>query len=454
MKKVRFDALIFVIFITVFGIANLVNPNKSEISLQENRALAKKPVFTIQSILDKSYAKGWNDYYSDTIFFRENLIQANVDIKKNFGLGKDQISIVIVGNETAPTKTPKPSHSPQNSPSPVPTETQDENPEQTGQPMPSSSPSSTPSQEEPTGSGAATGMYITVGDETFKLDEYSEEAYDNYANYINRIKQMAGDDIEVYSMLAPSRSTYLALTKYDFLSSRAANVEQINSKIDPSVKNVNVLKSIVEHVDEYIYYRTDHHWTHLGAYYGYTELMKTMKKESDIVPLNQYSEILTVEGYLGFYNKPYLTQADYDNPDTITAYYPIVDYTYTYNWQDNSYEKKLINKDRVAPDKDYYLLFSDGGFGTYSVITTEADSDLTCMVIKDSFGDSLISFLLPHYKTIYVVDSRTYNKAYCDNMNVIDFAKSKGVDEIIVNYWITEITYIDDFMAKAYATLE
>jgi len=76
------------------------------------------------------------------------------------------------------------------------------------------------------------------------------------------------------------------------------------------------------------------------------------------------------------------------------------------------------------------------------------------MVIKDSFGDSLISFLLPHYKTIYVVDSRTYNKAFCGNMNIIDFAKSKKVDEIIVNYWITEITYMDDFMKKAYATLE
>ena len=451
MRKARLDTLIFVIFITVFGIVNLLNPNKPEISLQENRSLAKKPALSSQSLFDKSYAKGWNDYYSDTIFFREDLIQMNVDLKKHFGLGGDQISIVVVGNEPAPTKTPRPSQIPASS-SPIPSETP------LGSDQPSSLPSPTettaPASEEPTGSGAATGMYITVGDETFKLDSYSEEAYDNYANYINKIKQMAGDDIEVYSMLAPSRSTYLALTKYDFLSSRAANVEQINSKINPLVKNVNVLKSIVEHVDEYIYYRTDHHWTHLGAYYGYTELMKAMGKESDVIPLSQYSKKLTVEGYLGFYNKPYLTQADYDNPDTIIAYYPIVDYTYTYNWQDNSYEKKLINKDRVAPDKDYYLLFSDGGFGTYSVITTDADSDLTCMVIKDSFGDSLISFLLPHYKTIYVVDSRTYNKAYCDNMNVIDFAKSKEVDEIIVNYWITEITYIDDFMAKAYATLE
>ncbi|HOD93774.1 MAG TPA: DHHW family protein [Clostridia bacterium] len=454
MKKIRLDALIFVILITVFGIANLLNPDKPDISLQENRVLAKKPIFSIQSLFDKNYTKSWNNYYADTIFFREDMIQINVDIKKSFGLGNNQISIVVVGNDPTPTKTPKPSQTTEPTPSQSESAIPGTNPGSSEQPSSSPSPSTSPIEEEPTGSGAATGMYITVGDETFKLDSYSEEAYDNYAAYINKIKQMAGDDINVYSMLAPSRSTYLALTKYEFLSSRAANVGQINSKIDPAVKNVNVLRSIVEHVDEYIYYRTDHHWTHLGAYYGYTELMKSMGKESDIVPLSKYTEKLTVEGYLGFYNKPYLTQADYDNPDTIIAYYPIVDYTYTYYWQDNSYEKRLINKDRVAPDKDYYLLFSDGGFGTYSVISTETDSELSCMVIKDSFGDSLISFLLPHYKTIYVVDSRTYNKAYCDNLNIIDFAKSKKVDDIIVNYWITEITYIDDFMAKAYATLE
>lgn len=454
MRRIKLDTLIFVVFITVFGLLNLLNPDKSEISLQENRTLAKKPVFSFQSVFDKSYASGWNDYYSDTLLLRENMIQANVKIKKNFGIGKNRVSISVIGTEPAPTKTPKPTQTPVASVSPVPTETQPHNPASTDEPSVTASPSPAPAEEEPTGSGAATGMYITIGDETFKLDSYSEEAYDNYANYINKIKKMAGPDIEVYSMLAPSRSTYLALTKYDFLSSRAANVEQINSKIDKSVKNVNVLRSMVEHVDEYIYYRTDHHWTHLGAYYGYTELMKARNRQSEIIPLSNYSEKLVVEGYLGFYNKPYLTQADYDNPDTIIAYYPIVDYKYIYNSQDVSIEKRLINKERVKPDKDYYLLFSDGGFGTYSEITTSSDSDLKCMVIKDSFGDSLISFLLPHYKTIYVVDSRTYNKAYCGNLNIIDFAKSKNVDEIIVNYWITEITYMDDFMQKAYATLE
>lgn len=462
MKKFRPDALIFVVFITLFGIMNLLNPDKPTISLQENRKLTEKPIFTVESLFNKSYFTNWNNYYSDTILYRESLIQLNVNAKKNFGLGKDQISIVVVGNQPAPTKSPKPTSTPTPVESAVPTDINspvptDNIPEDTFTSSPSPVPTGTnePIEEEPTGYGEATGMYITVGDETFKLDSYSEEAYDNYANYINKIKQLAGEDIEVYSMLAPSRSTYLALTKYDFLSSRAANVEQINSKIDSSVKNVNVLKTIVEHVDEYIYYRTDHHWTHLGAYYGYTELMKTMGLEKEIVPLEEYDEKLVVEGYLGFYNKPYLTQADYDNPDTIIAYYPTVDYTYTYHSaQYGTVEKRLINKERATPEKDYYLLFSDGGFGTYSVITTSADTDKSCMVIKDSFGDSLISFLLPHYKTIYVLDSRTYNKEYCDNLNIVDFAKSKEVDDIIVNYWITNITYLDDFMAKAYSTLD
>jgi len=456
MRKFNLATLVFLFFIALYGIANLLNPNKPTISLQENRNLAKKPIFTSQALLSGQYFKDWNNYYSDTILHRESLIKWNIEAKKHFGSNKNDISIVIVGNKPSPTpqasKKPSPSTKPSESPS------QSLGPLETTSPSPEPSPTQTtkpepPEEPEQEAYGAATGMYITIDGETFKLDEYSEDDYENYANYINKVKEMAGDDMEVYSMLAPSRSTYLALTKYDFLASKAANIAQINNMIDPRVKNVNVLRSMVEHVNEYIYYRTDHHWTPLGAYYGYVELMKSMGRENEVIPLDAY-DTFVAEGYLGYYNKPYLTQADYDNPDKIIAYLPFVDYTYTYHWADYQVEKTLINPERIEVGKDYYLLFSDGGFGTYSEIVTDVDTDRVCLVKKDSFGDSLISFLLPHYKKIYVVDARTYDKSHCDNLNLIDFAKSKGVNDFIVNYWITEITYRDDFMVKAYSTLD
>lgn len=112
MKKFRLDTFIFILFIAIFGIANLLNTDKPTISLQENRTLAKKPIFSVQSIFDKSYFGGLNNYYSDTVLWRENMIQMNVHAKKNFGIGDGEISIVVVGNDPVPTKTPKPSEKP------------------------------------------------------------------------------------------------------------------------------------------------------------------------------------------------------------------------------------------------------------------------------------------------------------------------------------------------------
>ena len=112
MKKIRLDTIIFTLLITIFGIVNLLNTNKPTISLQENRKLSEKPIFSVQSLFNKSYFNGWNSYYSDTIILREHIIQMNVQAKKNFGIGGGQISIVVVGNEPAPTKTAKPSSQP------------------------------------------------------------------------------------------------------------------------------------------------------------------------------------------------------------------------------------------------------------------------------------------------------------------------------------------------------
>ena len=98
MRRIKLDTLIFVVFITVFGLLNLLNPDKVKYLYRKTAPLQKNRIL-FQSVFDKSYASGWNDYYSDTLLLRENLIQANVQIKKNFGIEKNRISISVIGTE-------------------------------------------------------------------------------------------------------------------------------------------------------------------------------------------------------------------------------------------------------------------------------------------------------------------------------------------------------------------
>ena len=90
--------------------------------------------------------------------------------------------------------------------------------------------------------------------------------------------------------------------------------------MDKHVKNVDVYDVLMQHRTEYEYFRTDHHWTTLGAYYAYTEFCKA----KGITPesLDAYSKKQDFDGFLGsFYNDTSDAKLK-ANPDTVTAYYP------------------------------------------------------------------------------------------------------------------------------------
>jgi hypothetical protein len=90
MKKLKLDSFIFIFIILIAGIINLVNPNKPSISVAENRKLQEKPVFSITSYFNKSYANNYSLYYSDTFILRDSLIQSRRYINKYFGLKKQK----------------------------------------------------------------------------------------------------------------------------------------------------------------------------------------------------------------------------------------------------------------------------------------------------------------------------------------------------------------------------
>lgn len=88
-----------------------------------------------------------------------------------------------------------------------------------------------------------------------------------------------------------------------------------------NIKTVPLHDALNAHRTEYIYFRTDHHWTALGAYYAYVQFCNV----KGITPhdLSDY-EVSQYTGFLGsFYNDGGKPQAMADDPDTVNAYHPV-----------------------------------------------------------------------------------------------------------------------------------
>ena len=437
MKRLRIDSLIFIIVIVIAGIINLMNPNKPSISIAENRKLQEKPVFSAFSYFDKSYVNNYALYYSDTFTLRDSLIQSRRYINKYFGFKKD-MKIEI----NQPTDSPLPTSSPISSP----VESQTIAP-----PSPTESLLPTPSQiyvPEPEYQKAHTVEVLNTP--FFLIDNYVvasiwalDDSLRKYAQFINELQISMGEDVGIYSMIVPTSMEYFDLADLQYITgSQKKMVEDIAEYTNDSIHDVDVYDALFTHCNEYIYYRTDHHWTHLGAYYAYCSLMESMGKKEDIIPLENYAEKEVIEGYIGSaYRKTNQDDRVLNNPDILTAYYPVTEYKYVLHKKTGSVEKRLNDLSYITFDNQYYNMFMSGGNGIYHEFTTDNENGQTLLVICDSYGASFVHFLLPHYEKVYIMDTRYYDREYLNNMTIDEFAKSISADEIATLLYMDSVAY-------------
>ena len=286
---------------------------------------------------------------------------------------------------------------------------------------------------------------VVVGDTGFEMYNYVERSAGQYAKTINKFTKKVDSSVDIYELIIP---TSVGITFPDNKiekngsSPQRESIRKIQKKLSGREIFVSLYDVMMRHRNEYIYFRTDHHWTQLGAYYAYTAFCQ--KKGLEANPISAYQK-KTAKDFLGTI---YVDSGKNPNlkKDDVEMYYPV---SKNLKMQYKNAANKTVEGSVISDPSGYgvsgkYLAFIDGD-NPYSVITNKDKHDGTsCIVVKESFGNAFVPFLTDHYEKIYVIDYRYWTG------KLADFVKEKRAKEVIIvnNISMTRNAYLIGMLAK------
>lgn len=398
---------VFVGMLVLGLFVSLLIPLRPSFSENEKRELASFPSFSLSSLLDGSFFRGIDAWFSDTFPFREAMISANEKLENLRGFGD---RIYGLNNEIVNNNIP-----PQSNTQELPTE-------------------STTEEKEPTVPDQLGEVVqklanvVVIGNAGYEYCSFNQSVADKYASIVNKTAQRLSGKAKVCSMLVP---TSIDITMSDSVRKeknittcdQKAGMEYIYGKMSPDVTPINIYKAMRMHRDEYIYFRTDHHWTALGAYYAYEEFAKV--KNFSPITLDKFEKKSFGE-FLGSFYTNTNSSAMKKEPDELYAYMPPYKTKLQYTQPDGKViDWYLVNDTSSYPISQKYSAFTAAD-NPYTVIENlERKKGKTCVIIKESFANAVIPYIVYNYKKVYVIDYRYYKQGF------ISLAEKVNANDVI-----------------------
>lgn len=267
------------------------------------------------------------------------------------------------------------------------------------------------------------GVYL--GSDNYLIEQHLPEDYTEQMeqNKIAMLEQLV-DDWDAWVMLVPTADNILTdkLPAYAAYYDEEALLERVQGAVGMR-HYVDAYQSLTDHREEEIYYRTDHHWTTLGAYYGYLAWTETAGKFSRLYDTENMTTVSeTFQGTLHS-RVPVVSTTD-----TIRIFPKVaaarVDVTY-----DRQTTTDTLFEERHLSTKNQYGYFMDDNHALVEIQTAYLAGG-TLFVVKDSYANSFIPFLVPYYRTIYVVDPRYYNGSLPELMESLE--PEEGMDVLVL----------------------
>lgn len=425
------------------GLLVFLRPTTSEV---ENRTLTELPPLTLEGFMDGSFFSNASLWYSDTYPLREQMVSADLDMESLFGI--EPQTRMIGGNRTS-----------------------DELPVAGEEDLAAI-------QDEMEGTIAG-GGYVdlpdvrvaakemenaisdgiyTDGNAAYTLYYFSKDATRNYARLINDAAKLLKGKANVYSILLPTNGGVM-LDDEVLASLGVPNQDQaidyFYSLMSSDVTTVPTFDTLYDHRDEYLYFRTDFHWTQLASYYVYESFCK--EKGIEPAPYFEWEE-LVFDDYVGEY-------ADMINiagiePDYVSARIPQGTNEVEY-WTDDKDESSrkeapvITDVNKLANPGDKYSCFIGGNRPLTHINNPNIDDGSSCLVIKDSFGNPLVSCMVDNYQDIYCIDFRYTTSKLVDLVdeydikdvifeNVLMFAGTNNCASLLTNIIYPDGVTADD----------
>ena len=349
-RKVQ-EQLVGIIFILILFLFLIINiiVPNKEKSVQQNRMLATKPKFRLSSLISGDYDEKFEAYMDDQFVGRDMWRKLKVTV--------DRIC----------------------------------------------------------GSRLENGVYIGRNGQLLEQIEVADE--NHLAANIKAIKSFSESQkkIPVRMMLVPDAANVLnhslpALAKPE---DQTQMFSMVRKDLGDSVEWIDVSTELNKHKTEKIYYKTDHHWTTLGAFYAFQATAPSLGIEGDLS--GKYVSHAVSNSFNGMLASK--SGVNLGEKEQIDIYVPteedtdlIIDYV------DEGKRSTSLYDSSKLKEKDQYTVFL-GGNSSLLDIRTVSTSTKRLLLVKDSFANSFIPFLTPYYREIVVVDPRYYSGTINDLMD-------------------------------------
>lgn len=334
--------LVFVLLLAAGAVSVFIHEQRDYSEL-ENRTLQQKPAFSYKKVLKGTYQKQYEAYLSDQFPGRDSWVDMAVSMEAV--MGKKDINGVYLGRD---------------------------------------------------------GYLLekSTAEETEK--EQVEENINILSSFLNDMEKDYGKE-HVSCLMVPSKDQAIPdrLPAFAQTEDRQWVVDTLKQKVTTPDHVFDLKQTMEAHQNEYIYYRTDHHWTTLGAFYAYQAWMQKMGAKAQ--PLEAYRRETVYRDFYGTtYNKVHVKVS----ADEVEVFHSKGEDSVQVNMDEG--EKKaetLYFPEKAEEGFNRYDLFLSGN--TFQIeITTGAHTGKTLLLVKDSFANCFVPFLTQDYDRIILIDYR------------------------------------------------